>query len=60
MEFISESETGVANEILENEPQSCLAVLYTFFNKQLHFQPPKPHIFENRSNLASNCRASNR
>ena len=31
-----------------------------FFYKQLHFRPPEPQIFENRSNLASNCRASNR
>ena len=30
------------------------------FYKQLHFRPPEPKIFENRSNLASNCRASNR
>ena len=29
-----------------------------FLNKQLHFRPPQ--IFKNRSNLASNCRASNR
>ena len=34
--------------------------IYTFFLKQLHFRPPEPQIFENRSNLASNYRASNR
>ena len=35
---------------------------YTFccFYKKLHFRPPEPQIFENRSNLASNSRASNR
>ena len=32
----------------------------TFFYKQLHIRPLEPQIFENRSNLASNCRASNR
>ena len=34
--------------------------VYTLSYKQLHFRPPEPQIFENRSNLASNCRASNR
>ena len=31
-----------------------------FFYKRLHLRPPEPRIFENRSNLVSNCRASNR
>ena len=30
------------------------------FYKQLHFRPSETQIFENRSKLASNCRASNR
>ena len=32
---------------------------YSFFYKQLYFWPPESQIFENRSNLASNCRTSN-
>ena len=28
------------------------------FYRQLHFRPPEPQIFENRSNLASNCQDS--
>ena len=45
------------------DPQYCLAgiiLILDIFYKQRHCRPPEPQIFENRSNLASNCRASNR
>ena len=37
-----------------------LIVVHIFFYKQAKFWPAEPQIFENQSNLVSNCRASNR
>ena len=45
---------------LAKESRTIILECTHFFYKQLHFRPPEPQIFENRSNLASNCRASNR
>ena len=51
------------NERTTNESPSWYSkqiILHTFVYKQLRFRPPEPQIFDNRSNLASNCRTSNR
>ena len=47
------------NKIVEHRCGGEKPTLHSFFYKQLHFRPPEPQIFENRSNLASNRRAYN-
>ena len=55
-----EHNTAVGRLLAFQNKRGIFIIITHFFYKQLHFRAPEPQIFENRSNLASNCRASNR